>query len=169
MSSHHLKWWHDDINIFILYISQIMLLIMVLLKHVLVFVYLFTKKLGGSSKMKVWNLALICFCIEMKPLCIPFTSGINSAADRKRARYEFLSNDIKDAGFNCQTIPIEICSRGHINSRNRSSLASIFHTCQVKKYQQTIKSLSKLSLLGSYTVYNSRNSDSWNIVSLLKP
>ena len=107
--------------------------------------------------------------VTLVELTIPFTSGINAAADRKRARYEFLSNDIKDAGFQCQTIPIEVCSRGHINSRNRSSLASIFHTCQVKKYQQTIKSLSKLSLLGSYTVYNSRNSDSWNIVSLLKP
>ena len=102
-------------------------------------------------------------------LTIHFTSGIQAAADRKRARYEFLSSDIKDAGFNCQTIPLEICSRGHINSRNRSSLANIFHSCQVKTYSKTIKNLSKLSLLGSYTVYNARRIDSWNITTLLKP
>ena len=107
--------------------------------------------------------------VTLIELTIPFTSGINAAAERKRARYEFLSNDIKEAGFQCTTIPIEVCSRGHINSRNRSSLTNIFHTCRVKKNQKTVRSLSKLSLLGSYTVYNARRSETWNISSFLKP
>ena len=107
--------------------------------------------------------------VTLIELTIPFTSGINAAAERKRARYEFLSNDIKEAGYQCTTIPIEVCSRGHINSRNRSSLTNIFHTCRVKKNQKTIRSLSKLSLLGSYSVYNARRSETWNISSFLKP
>ena len=33
---------------------------------------------------------------------------------QKRARYEFLASDIKDAGSSCMNLPFEIGSQGHV-------------------------------------------------------
>ena len=49
-------------------------------------------------------------------LTIPFTSNIEAANRRKRERYEFLTSDIKEAGYNCNNLPLELGSRGHITA-----------------------------------------------------
>ena len=102
-------------------------------------------------------------------LTCPFTRNIRAANTRKRARYEFLAADIKEAGYTCMNIPFEIGSRGHVTLSNRNTLLQICHVTGVKKIQQVIRNCSKLVLLGSYIIYNARNSQDWTGQDYLKP
>ena len=102
-------------------------------------------------------------------LTCPFTRNIAAANTRKRARYEFLASDIKDAGFSCMNLPFEIGSRGHVTLSNKNTLFQICHVACVKKIQQVIRNCSKLVLLGSYIIYNARNNQDWTGQEYLKP
>ena len=82
-------------------------------------------------------------------LTIPFTRNIESANAKKRLRYEFLTIDIEAAGYKCSNMPLEVGSRGHITSRNRETLTFLCHKFKIRKYQQVIKSCSKMVLLFS--------------------
>jgi hypothetical protein len=72
-------------------------------------------------------------------LTVPFSKNIEAANARKRARYEFLTSDNTEAGFSCSNIPLEVCSRGQITSRNRETLLFLCHTFGIRKLklQQT--------------------------------
>ena len=102
-------------------------------------------------------------------LTVPFSQNIEAANARKRARYEFLKNDIKENGFSCCNMPLEVCSRGQITSRNRETLLYLCHTFGIRKFQQVIKNCSKLALLGSYAIYLARNAPDWSGSGLLTP
>ena len=102
-------------------------------------------------------------------LTIPFTRNIAGANARKRERYEFLASDIESAGYKCTNLPLEICSRGHLNARNRETVIHICHMLKIRKFQQVIKTCSKLALLGSYTIYNARSEATWSGSGYLKP
>ena len=102
-------------------------------------------------------------------LTCPFTRNIAAANTRKRARYEFLSSDIQEAGFRCLNLPFEIGSRGHVTLSNRNTLSQICHVAGVKKTQQVIRNCSKLVLLASYSIFNARSSQDWTGQEYLKP
>ena len=107
--------------------------------------------------------------VSLVELTIPFTRNIAGANTRKRERYEFLAADIDAAGYKCINLPLEICSRGHVNNRNRETLVNICHRLKIRKFQQVIKTCSKLSLLGSYTIFNMRSEPNWSDSGFLKP
>ena len=108
--------------------------------------------------------------VSLAELTCPFTRNIEAANSRKRARYEFLTSDIEEAGFKCNNMPFEIGSRGHVTRNNRITLAELCHMTGVRKPQQVIRNCSKIVLLGSYTIFNARNSHDWSAgQSYLKP
>ena len=102
-------------------------------------------------------------------LTIPFTRNIEAANTRKRTRYEFLTSDIENAGYKCTNLPLEVGSRGHINSRNRETLLFVCHTFKIRKFQPILKNISKLALLGSYVIFNARSAPDWSGSGYLKP
>ena len=102
-------------------------------------------------------------------LTCPFTRNITAANTRKRERYEFLSSDIKEAGFTCMNLPFEIGSRGHVTLSNKNTLSSICKVTGVKKIQHVIRNCSKLVLLASYFIYNARSCHDWTGQDYLKP
>ena len=102
-------------------------------------------------------------------LTIPFTRNVGAANKRKRTRYEFLAGDIEEMGYRWMNIPLEICSRGHITSKNRETLLYVCRTFKIAKFQQVIKNCSKLALLGSYTIFNARSANEWSGSGYLKP
>ena len=112
----------------------------------------------------VWIIAV--FLVE---LTIPFTRNIDAANSRKRIRYEFLANDLEAAGYKCSNLPLEVGSRGHLTQRNRETLTFLCHKFKIRKYQQIMRSCSKLALLGSYTIFNARSAPDWSGSGYLKP
>ena len=107
--------------------------------------------------------------VTLVELTIPFTRNIMDANARKRSRYEFLAADIEAAGYKCINLPIEICSRGHITSRNRNQIIHLCFKSNIRKYQPILRCCSKLSLLASYTIYNMRSEPNWTSPGYLKP
>ena len=96
-------------------------------------------------------------------------SNMTAALQRKTERYENLATEIKDNGFRCSNIPLEIGTRGVVNARNRAVLAQLCHGLKVNKVSCVTKNCSKLALLGSYTIWNARYSTDWTGSGFLKP
>ena len=106
--------------------------------------------------------------VVLVELTITLTMIIAAANSRKRTRYEFLTADIQEAGYNCTNLPLEVGSRGYITSRNKESLTYICHLFRIKKFHHIIKNCSKLALLGSYTISNARSASDWSGSGYLK-
>ena len=119
--------------------------------------------------MEIVNKNTTPYTVFLVELTCPFTRNIAAANTRKRARYEFLSSDIQEAGFRCLSLPFEIGSRGHVTLSNRNTLTQICRVAGVKKIQQVIRNCSKLVLLASYSIYNARSSQDWTGQEYLKP
>ena len=96
-------------------------------------------------------------------------ANTDAAGERKQARYTYLSEDIEEKGYTCHNSPLEIGTRGYISPRNKSTLMYLAHICNIKKPQNFIKTIGKLSLLGSYQLYLARNSQDWSSGGLLLP
>ena len=99
----------------------------------------------------------------------PGTQIVTRLTSEKKDRYEFLVQDIKDKGFKCVNLPLEIGARGFINNKNRGVLTHLCHITNIRKVREIQKVCSKLALLGTYTIYCARNSKEWNCTRLLKP
>ena len=78
-------------------------------------------------------------------------------------------NTIAGNGFKCLNLPLEIGTRGVVNTRNRAVLTQLCHGVKVNKVSSVIKNCSKLALLGSYTIWNARYSQDWSGGGFLKP
>jgi hypothetical protein len=95
-------------------------------------------------------------------------ANTDRARDRKEARYQYLTEDIKENGYKCANMPFELGVRGYISPRNKETLLFLAHTCKVKKPKNMLKVLGKLSLLGSYQIYLARKSQSWTPGGLMR-
>ena len=60
-------------------------------------------------------------------LTVPWDSAnsFQAALERKTARYESLTEDLREAGFKMLNLPLEIGCRGVINQRNATNLEAI--------------------------------------------
>lgn len=102
-------------------------------------------------------------------LTVPFETNIKNANDRKIERYSSLCNDLKDQGIETQLHALEVGSRGLLTKSNIIVLKSVFKSVSSHKSHKLIfNHISKLSLLGSYAIFNSRKEPNWNVNSYLK-
>ena len=102
-------------------------------------------------------------------VCFERPGNMESANNRKYARYTGLATDIEDNGFKCKNIPFEVGSRGQLTPENRSRLSILHKLCAPKvKFSKFCQNICKTSLLCSYSIYLSRN-DPWTGAELLKP
>ena len=65
--------------------------------------------------------------VMLVELTVPWDSAnsFQNALERKTARYERLTEDLREAGFKTLNLPLEIGCRGVINQRNATNLKSI--------------------------------------------
>ena len=108
--------------------------------------------------------------VKLVELTVPWDTSNNmaSALQRKTTRYENLVAEIEGNGYKCSNTPLEIGTRGVVNSRNRAVLTELCHWMKVAKVSQVTKNCSKLALLGSYTIWNARHSLDWSSGGYLK-
>ena len=109
--------------------------------------------------------------VKLVELTVPWDTSTNMAAalKRKTERYEDLAAEINGNGFKCSNIPLEIGTRGVVNTRNKAVLTQLCHAVKVTKVSAVIKNCSKLALLGSYSIWNARYSMDWSGGGYLKP
>ena len=68
------------------------------------------------------------------------------------------------------TFAVEVGSRGLITKDNQNSLKTTFRTIRKKfKWKQTKNAISKLVILSSYSIFNTRAEHSWYKSPILKP
>ena len=109
--------------------------------------------------------------VKLVELTVPWDTVTNmtAAQNRKTERYKELATTIAGNGFKCLNIPLEIGTRGVVNTRNRGVLTQLCHSVKVSKVSSVIKNCSKLAILGSYTLWNARYSQDWNGSGYLQP
>ena len=102
--------------------------------------------------------------VELLELTVPWDSDANfkAAFDRKTARYERLAGDLRDWGFTCLNLPLEIGCRGVINARNHLVLETLFNMFKIRARKRPIASLGRIALLGSYRIWLARQSQEWS-------
>ena len=96
--------------------------------------------------------------VKLVELTVPWDTNTNmtAALTRKTERYMELTTTIQGNGFKCLNIPLEIGTRGVVNTRNKNVLTQLCHGLKVNKVSSVIKNCSKLALLRSYTLWNTR-------------
>jgi len=101
-------------------------------------------------------------------LTVPFETNLDSAKTRKTDKYSSLCSDIRASGYTVDFWTLEIGSRGYVNKTNLSTIKTLEKIFNYDVKAKCISvSLSKLALLGSYSIYNSRKEPVWNINSYL--
>jgi hypothetical protein len=103
-------------------------------------------------------------------VCFERAENIEAANSRKYERYSALVEDIKEMGYQCKNIPFEVGSRGHLTLENKSRLAILHKLCNPKTtFTRFWQNMTKTSLLCSYSIYLSRNEDTWTEIPFLLP
>ena len=101
-------------------------------------------------------------------LSVPFESNIQDAHDRKVMRYEELIRDLDDGGHEVIFNAVEIGQRGFIDKNNQARLKETLRICNcTRKPKEVIHAISKISLLSSFIIFNSRREQSWSDPKLL--
>ena len=107
--------------------------------------------------------------VDLVELTVPWDSGAEGARVRKELRYATLVEDIREQGLQCHHTTLEIGARGLINPRNRGNIAWLCSLAREGKVKRVTSTLSRLALLGSYSIWVARRSQDWTSGSLLKP
>jgi len=101
-------------------------------------------------------------------LTVPFEQNINKSHDFKQNKYASLLADLNDRGINTSLVCFEVGSRGLVTKENSSRIRTLFKFAQCTFSKSTIKDISKISLLCSYGVWNSRHEQVWDNTTVLK-
>ena len=102
--------------------------------------------------------------ITIIELTVPFETNIDTAHARKVDKYASLVNDIRDAGYHCSSIMIEVGSRGLITKDNRARLEDIIKKLKCDcKYAKLRDDITKSVLTSSYSIFCARKEPEWNL------
>ena len=108
--------------------------------------------------------------VMLVELTVPWdaTNSFQAALERKTARYERLTEDVREAGFKTLNLPIEIGCRGVINQRNATNLESICKQLGIRGLKKLKGALGRIALIGLYRNWLARNSQKWSSGELIK-
>ena len=94
------------------------------------------------------------------PCSFDTEKGINDDMERKQERYRLLEN-IHMKGYTVLNMPLEVGTRGFINTRNFGVLTNLSAICKIKDLKNFRQNLGRISLLGSYRIWLARHSQEW--------
>ena len=108
--------------------------------------------------------------IVLFELTVSFEKNAESANLRKSRRYMDLTSDLVQKGWHAENIPFEIGSKGHIDSRNKTSILSVMKKYSIKIQKKSfIEDISKISLLSSFAIFQAHCQPSWQSPPYLHP
>ena len=98
-------------------------------------------------------------------LTVPWDTNIESSHNLKVDKYAPLVNDL-GREYRVESYCFEVSVRGQLTRANKARLKSFLLECTGMKRQSAVKliaNVSKAALLGSFTVFSSRNETSWDV------
>ena len=103
-------------------------------------------------------------------LTVPWDSAQNfqAALERKTARYERLTEDLKAGGVDARNLPLEIGCRGVINQRNAANLEYLCNLIGIQGIKKLKGALGRIAVIGSYRIWLARNSLEWSSGELIR-
>ena len=103
-------------------------------------------------------------------LTVPWDSAHNfqAALERKTARYERLTEDLRAGGVDARNLPLEIGCRGVINQRNAANLEYLCNLIGIRGVKRLKGDLGRIAVIGSYRIWLARNSQEWSSGELIK-
>jgi hypothetical protein len=108
--------------------------------------------------------------IVLFELTVSFEKNVEAANLRKSRRYMDLTSDLVQNGWHAENIPFEIGSRGHIDSRNKTSIFNVMKKYNINiKKKPFIEDISKISLLCSFAIFQAHCQPSWQSPPYLHP
>ena len=108
--------------------------------------------------------------VTIVELTVPFELNIIHSHQRKSDKYAGLISDIENSGHEVFFFAIEIGCRGYIDKENEGRIKTISRSISNKFKWSYIKLLlSKLAILGSFCIFNSRHEPNWCTPAVLKP
>ena len=108
--------------------------------------------------------------IVLFELTVSFEKNVEAANLRKSRRYMDLTSDLVQNGWHAENIPFEIGSRGHIDSRNKTSIFNVMKKYNINiKKKPFIEDISKISLLCSFALFQAHCQPSWQSPPYLHP
>ena len=108
--------------------------------------------------------------IALLELSVSFENNLESAHLRKRLRYENLTSDLQEKGWETENLPFEIGSRGLVTKRNKNTIFSTTKKYNIKvKKNQLVKDISKISLLCSFAIFQAHCQPDWQSPPFLHP
>ena len=94
---------------------------------------------------------------------MPFELNGDKAHKRKSNKYAPVVTDVRNNGFECDLIAIEIGSRGYISPPNLCRLKSILKLCNNPiSFKIFRNNITKIAILSSFTVYHAHKEPSWD-------
>jgi hypothetical protein len=108
--------------------------------------------------------------ITILELTCSFEKNIESANQRKAAKYLSLKEDLKDRGWTTNYIPFEVGSRGQVTKRNKDAIAITLRNTQIKLNKtKLITELGKIALLCSFSIFQAHCQPAWQTPPFLAP
>ena len=100
--------------------------------------------------------------ITLFELTVSFEKNADAANIRKNTKYVDLCSDIRNNGWNVECIPFEIGSRGHINNRNKITIAETLKKNRILiQKKQLYQDICKISLLCSFSIFQAHCQPVW--------
>ena len=97
-----------------------------------------------------------CKKILLVELTVCFEHNYEKAANRKKDRYSDLASNINAAGYDCSIIPVQVGSRGYIDTTSFTPLKHFFRI-PTRTYFKLLTDISSASLIKSYSIWINRN------------
>ena len=90
-------------------------------------------------------------------LTVCYETGFEDAADRKTRRYADLVEEVRKQGYRCQTIPLQVGSRGVIHEEGLNEFRCCLKPVHNKEWKKFLIALTTAAIEESQHIWSNRN------------
>ena len=109
--------------------------------------------------------------IALFELTCPLERNLHKANSYKSGKYAGMQSDLEDKGWKVFNVPFEVSSRGQILKHTRLNIFNTLKQFKIKITAQSklITSLSKISLLCTFSIFHAYQTKEWVNPAYLRP
>ena len=105
--------------------------------------------------------------IALMELTCPLERNLHKANSYKSDKYDGMQSDLESKGWKVYLVPFEVSSRGQILKHTFTTLKHF--KIRIKAQQKFIQSMSKISLLCTFSIFHAYQTKEWVNPAFLRP